>query len=122
VRSTLFTLTSNVALPHRYSTWNEVFLFDDITIAAVAPNVASLSYGADPSNGGVCKSSSHVYLGQLPTVEHMQILKNELNVTCVVSCVEEFELKQYDLNFSAMGFEHCILPQVRSAALMSCLA
>jgi hypothetical protein len=63
------------------------------------------------------KVSTHVFLGQLPTVEHMRELQYSHRVTCVVSCVEEFELKQYNLNFPAMGLAHCILPQVRSFVL-----
>ena len=106
----------------RYATWNEIFLFDDIAVAsAVGGGGCAAHSSLDGAGGGVDttgKTSTHAFLGQLPTVEHMHVLHHDLKVECVVSCVEEFELKKYDLNFGAMGFDHCILPQARACVLL----
>ena len=83
----------------------------EISAAPPAPAPAPAPTGKRDGRQRAGHFSTHVILGQLPTVDHMQTLRQQSNVGCVVSCVEEFELKKYDLDFKQLGFAHCVLPQ-----------
>lgn len=75
----------------RYNTWDEIFFPDG--------------------------SSTGIILGQLPGPEHVQELVRKHNVQAVVSCVENFELQRFDINFRGVGLKHKVLNAVDFSAL-----
>jgi len=54
-------------------------------------------------------TSTGIILGQLPDQDHLAALKKRHNVHAVVSCVENFELEKYGIDFRAAGFKHKVL-------------
>lgn len=69
----------------RYPTWNEVLLPNNFTTGVI--------------------------LGQLPDEEILNQLIQKHGVTSVVSCVEQFELDKFNLNFAARHVAQLTLPQ-----------
>ena len=50
-------------------------------------------------------------LGQLPDSKHIYELATKHNVRAVVSCVEHFELKKFNVNLQKYNIEQIVLPQ-----------
>jgi len=69
----------------RYPTWNEVLLPNNLTTGVI--------------------------LGQLPDANILNRLIQKHGVTSVVSCVEQFELDKFNLNFTARHVAQLTLPQ-----------